>query len=349
MLIEAHAITKSFGATAVLKGVSFGAGKGEIVSLLGPSGCGKSTLLRIVAGLEQDYSGTIIFNEHTIDGVPAHRRGFGLMFQDFALFPHRSVGDNVAFGPRMQGLDRREIDRRVADALELVGLGAYRERTIFELSGGERQRVALARSLAPRPALLLLDEPLGALDRTLRERLTGELRDIIKQTGTTSVYVTHDQTEAFAVADRIILMDAGLIVQSGTPAEVYRQPATAFAARFLGLNNLVEGMAIGDAQTNVVRTVLGDLHVANGRAPLPGQQALLLIRPEAAELPTGATANIVAGTIVRRAFRGGSERIVLRHASGLELELDVEAGSLPNQAEVRVALKPSALTMLPAA
>jgi ABC-type Fe3+/spermidine/putrescine transport system ATPase subunit len=331
----------------VLKGVSFGAGRGEIVSLLGPSGCGKSTLLRIVAGLEQDYTGAVIFDGRAIDAVPTHRRGFGFMFQDFALFPHRSVGENVAFGLRMQGLDRREIDRRVDDALELVGLRAYRERTIFELSGGERQRVALARSLAPQPALLLLDEPLGALDRTLRERLTGELRDIIKRTGTTSVYVTHDQVEAFAVADRIILMNAGEIVQSGTPAEVYRQPATAFAARFLGLNNLVEGITTGDLQASVVHTVLGDLHIANGRAPFPGDQVLLLIRPEAAELPTGATANIVAGTIVRRAFRGGSERIVLRHASGLELELDVEAGGLPDQGEVRVALRPSALTILP--
>lgn len=330
-------------------GVSFDVSRGELFALLGPSGCGKTTTLRIIGGFVPPSAGQVFIAGEDVTRKRPYARPTNTVFQSYALFPHMSVGSNVAFGLAMHRVPRPERRRRVAEALALVGLPGWEDRRVTELSGGQAQRCALARSIVNRPTVLLLDEPLGALDRTLRERLTGELRDIIKQTGTTSVYVTHDQTEAFAVADRIILMDAGLIVQSGTPAEVYRQPATAFAARFLGLNNLVEGMAIGDAQTNVVRTVLGDLHVANGRAPLPGQQALLLIRPEAAELPTGATANIVAGTIVRRAFRGGSERIVLRHASGLELELDVEAGSLPNQAEVRVALKPSALTMLPAA
>src|SRR5919199_1578301 len=239
MLLDARSITKSFGDTTVLRGVTFGAAESEIVALLGPSGCGKSTLLRIIAGLEQEYTGTVIFDGRALDAIPVHRRGFGLMFQDFALFPHRTVGQNVAFGPRMQGLDRREIDRRVDETLELVGLRAYRNRTIFELSGGERQRVALARSLAPQPRLLMLDEPLGALDRTLRERLTGELRAIIKAVGLTSVYVTHDQVEAFAVADRIVLMDRGQIVQSGSPIEVYCHPANRFAAQFLGLNNLL--------------------------------------------------------------------------------------------------------------
>jgi ABC-type Fe3+/spermidine/putrescine transport system ATPase subunit len=353
MLLEARSITKSFGDTTVLRGVAFGATESEIVALLGPSGCGKSTLLRIIAGLEQEYTGTVIFDGRAIDAIPVHRRGFGLMFQDFALFPHRTVGQNVAFGPRMQGLDRREIDRRVDETLELVGLRAYRNRTIFELSGGERQRVALARSLAPRPRLLLLDEPLGALDRTLRERLTGELRTIIKQLGITSVYVTHDQTEAFAVADRITLMNEGTIVQSGTPAEIYRRPASPFAARFLGLNNLIEGTLrdqepdLDGRPTTLVQTSLGDFHVVAGDTVPAGPETLLLIRPEAAQAASTESTNVVGGTVVQRTFRGGTERIVLRHASGIEIELDVEAGSLPETGEIRVALRPEALALLP--
>jgi ABC-type Fe3+/spermidine/putrescine transport system ATPase subunit len=273
------------------------------------------------------------------------------MFQDFALFPHRSVGRNIAFGPRMQGLGRQEIERRVAEVLELVGLDGYQDRTIFELSGGERQRVALARALAPRPRLLLLDEPLGALDRTLRERLTGELRAIIKRAGITGVYVTHDQVEAFAVADRIVLMNAGEIVQSGQPADVYRHPATPFAARFLGLNNLIEGTivdapAAAGTATVVAQTALGALSLVADRRLEAGARILLLIRPEAAE-PAGAFPfNHICGAIVQRAFRGGTERIVLRHASSVELELDVEADSLPSEGTVELALRPNALTIV---
>jgi ABC-type Fe3+/spermidine/putrescine transport system ATPase subunit len=239
MLLEAREIVKAYVAQPVLRGVSFGVAAGEIVCLLGPSGCGKSTLLRVIAGLEREYTGTVCFDHQPIDRVPPHQRGFGFMFQDFALLPHRTVGQNIAFGLRMQGMSRPAIASRVADMLDLVGLPGYDGRTIFELSGGERQRVALARSLAPQPRLLLLDEPLGALDRTLRERLTDELRTIIKRVGLTSIYVTHDQVEAFAVADRILLMDQGRIIQTGTPLEVYRRPASVFAARFLGLTNLL--------------------------------------------------------------------------------------------------------------
>ncbi len=355
MLLEARSITKSFGNTPVLRDVTFAAAESQIVSLLGPSGCGKSTLLRIVAGLEHEYTGTVIFDGRAIDAVPVHRRDFGLMFQDFALFPHRTVAQNVAFGPRMQGLRRGDIDRRVDETLDLVGLRAYRNRTIFELSGGERQRVALARSLAPRPRLLLLDEPLGALDRTLREHLTGELREIIKRLGTTSVYVTHDQAEAFAVADTITLMNEGRIVQSGTPAEVYLLPASPFAARFLGLNNLVEGRigarneAADGGPVATVETALGRFQVPGGEDVTPGVPVLLLIRPEAAEPARLDQANIVHGSVIRRAFRGGSERIVLRHTSGVELELDVEPGSLPAVDPVQLGLRPEALTILPAA
>lgn len=349
MLLETHQIVKGYGREPVLRGVSLAVDEGEIVCLLGPSGCGKSTLLRVIAGLEQDYDGTVCYAGRVIDRVPVHRRGFGLMFQDFALLPHRRVGQNIAFGLRMQGLPRLEIEHRVTEMLELVGLPGYAQRTIFELSGGERQRVALARSLAPRPRLLMLDEPLGALDRTLQERLTTELRRIIKAIGLTSMYVTHDQVEAFAVADRIVLMDRGVIVQSGTPLEVYRRPATVFAARFMGLNNLVPGRSTpsrGVTRRKVMETPLGPLEVADSQADQA--DGIVLIPPEAAEPVRGSSPNVIEGQLMRTTFRGGTERIVVRHASGIEIELDVEAGALDGRERVRLALQPDRLVVLAA-
>lgn len=354
MLLEAEHVVKAYGIRPVLHGVSFGAEMGAIVCLLGPSGCGKSTLLRVIAGLEADYQGSVRFDGQPIDRVPVHERGFGFMFQDFALLPHRNVGANIAFGLRMQRLPRTVIQQRVDEMLHLVGLPGYAQRTIFELSGGERQRVALARSLAPQPRLLMLDEPLGALDRTLRERLTEELRSIIKTVGLTSIYVTHDQAEAFAVADHILLMDHGRIIQRGTAAEVYRRPASLFAAKFLGLNNVIPGERVaanGAEHAQItMQTALGRLHIADGR--LEGPQANVLIRPEAAVplqgSPDPSTTNVIEGEIVRSAFRGGTQRIVVRHASGIELELDVAAGTIGEQGRVLVALKPEQLALLPA-
>ena len=348
MLLEAERIVKAYGKEPVLRGVSFGAESGEIVCLLGPSGCGKSTLLRVIAGLEEDYSGTVRFDGRAIDRVPVHERNFGLMFQDFALLPHRRVSENIAFGLRMQRLPRPEIQRRVDQMLSLVGLPGYAQRTIFELSGGERQRVALARSLAPQPRLLMLDEPLGALDRTLRERLTGELRSIIKAVGLTSIYVTHDQVEAFAVADRIVLMDRGQIVQSGTPSEVYCRPANRFAAQFLGLNNLLPGQRIDSQEYSgrhgsVLQTAIGPLVVEQ---PPADSAQLVLIRPEAAKRPTAESVNLIEGTVTRATFRGGTQRLLLRHSSGTELELDVESGTFAEGQAVRLALRPNAITTI---
>lgn len=222
----------------VLRGISLEAQPGEIVCLLGPSGCGKTTLLRIIAGLEKPDTGRVILDGQDMGQIPVHRRGIGLMFQDFALFPHQNVWGNVAFGLRMQGLPRPEINQRVSETLNLVNLGSLARRDVHQLSGGERQRVALARSLAPRPHLLLLDEPMGSLDRTLRDRLLEDLRDILKRVHVTTIYVTHDQAEAFAIADRVILMNEGRIVQAGRPEEVYRQPINAWAAGFLSLREL---------------------------------------------------------------------------------------------------------------
>ncbi|WP_416345308.1 ABC transporter ATP-binding protein [Isoptericola peretonis] len=215
--------------------VSLDVAAGEIVALLGPSGCGKSSLLRAVAGLEPLAGGSVAFDGEDLAGVPVHRRGFGLLFQDGQLFPHRDVGRNVAYGLETQGTSRAERAARVAELLADVGLAGYERRSVATLSGGEKQRVALARALAPRPRLLLLDEPLSALDRRLRERLAVDVRDTLKAAGTTAVFVTHDHDEAFTVADRVAVMDAGRLLQVDAPDVLLRAPANARVTEFLGL------------------------------------------------------------------------------------------------------------------
>ncbi|HZY42397.1 MAG TPA: ABC transporter ATP-binding protein, partial [Anaerolineae bacterium] len=283
-LLQVDHIHKAFAAAPVLNDVAFDVTTGEIVCLLGPSGCGKTTLLRVIAGLETADAGEVIFDDHDVRDVPVHQRGFGFMFQDFALFPHKNVWDNVIFGLRMQAVSVAEIQRRGQAALATVGLEGFEKRDVHQLSGGEKQRVALARSLAPQPKLLMLDEPLGALDRQLREELMIEVRRILKSARLTSIYVTHDQAEAFAVADRVVIMNAGRIEQIGAPSDVYARPASEFVARFLGLPNLIEGTVISHAaNVAVIRTPLGHVHVTTDRVLTPRQAVTLLIRPDAAE------------------------------------------------------------------
>ncbi len=312
-MLTTHNITRSFDAQPVLCGVDLDVVEGEIVCLLGPSGCGKTTLLRIVAGLETADSGDVLLNGQSIMDQPVHTRDFGLMFQDFALFPHLNVQQNVEFGLRMKGLDKKKRQTRARETLDLVGMGGFESRDVAQLSGGERQRVALARSLAPNPRLLMLDEPLGSLDAALKERLVVDLCAIIKQIGLTALYVTHDQHEAFVVADRIALMNAGRFEQVATPMEIYHHPATIFTARFLGLENVVPVDSVSD---HGAQTPLGAFTLApQSDTPTETPIALLLHPDGITPDPNGA----ISGTISKSVFLGDAYRVDLQTDANIPL------------------------------
>ena len=255
-MLRIEDVSVDFGDTKALDRVSLEVAAGETVTVLGPSGSGKSTLLRVVAGLLRPDSGRVLLEGADLSAVPAHRRGIGLVFQDHALFQHRDVWGNVAFGLRMRGDPRGDIERRVRECLELVGLEGYERRSVVTLSGGEQQRVALARALAPEPRVLLLDEPLGSLDRRLRDRLLEDLTAIFDRLDVTALHVTHDRAEAFALGDRIAVMRAGRIVQVGTADEVWARPADEDTARFVGLN-VLDGRAIRPEAVAVLQAAEG--------------------------------------------------------------------------------------------
>ncbi|MEU9452420.1 ABC transporter ATP-binding protein [Streptomyces sp. NPDC048277] len=310
-LLELSQATVRFGGRAVLDAVDLDVAEHEVVCVLGPSGSGKSTLLRAVAGLQPLASGRVSLDGHDQARVPAHRRGVGLMFQDHQLFPQRDVGGNVAFGLRMRGDGKEQRTRRVGELLELVGLPGAERRAVAGLSGGEQQRVALARALAPRPRLLMLDEPLGQLDRSLRERLVVELRELFGRLGTTVLAVTHDQGEAFALADRVVVMRDGRIAQSGTPLDVWQRPADEFVARFLGFGNVVPATVEG----SVAVTPWGKLPVPESA---PQGPRTLLVRPAGVRL-VAADAGLPC-TVTARTFQGTHVTVHLQPQDGPRLE-----------------------------
>jgi ABC-type Fe3+/spermidine/putrescine transport system ATPase subunit len=324
-ILKIRDISKSFDKLIALDNVTFDVSKGEIVTLLGPSGCGKSTLLAIISGLEPPDRGEIIWDGVPLGNTPPHLRDFGLMFQDFALFPHMNVYANVAFGLKMTGMPKDQIDNRVSEMLMLVGLPAYGNRDVNTLSGGEQQRVALARALAPQPRLLMLDEPLGSLDRNLRERLVIDLSQILHQMNQTAIFVTHDQEEAFSISDRIILMNSGHVEQIGTPKEIYLDPASIFVARFLEMSNIIPGIIINQDGKQLFTSDLCNFGV---KSPYTGK-VNILIRPDKARFDTKGEIRL-RGSITNVSFRGSQQKITfLTNQTPLSFEFPSTI-SLPN-------------------
>ena len=324
-------LTKRYGSTLALDGVSLGVAPGEFFTLLGPSGCGKTTTLRSVAGFVTPDAGDVAIDGRTVTRVPPHLRRVGMVFQHYALFPHRTVAQNVGFGLRMQRMEKTEIGRQVAEALALVQLPGHGDRYPAQLSGGEQQRVALARALVTRPAVLLLDEPLGALDKKLRDHMKIELKRLQREVGITTIYVTHDQEEALTMSDRIAVMHRGRVEQIASPRALYEAPATAFVAGFIGNINLLSGRAAG---SNVVDCGGAKL-AATGEAP-PGAAVALALRPERIRLePTGVLDTVMPMTIAHVVYQGETVRYVLKSDAGFELQA-LELGEVRFSAGARV-------------
>jgi ABC-type Fe3+/spermidine/putrescine transport system ATPase subunit len=346
-LLELRNLTKIYEHPAV-EDINLTLDRGRILCLLGPSGSGKTTLLRLVAGLEQPDRGRIIFDGRDLKGLAPHRRQFGLMFQEFALFPHKSVSDNIAFGPQIQKKAPDEVRRLTLEMLDLVGLADKAGRNVADLSGGERQRVALARSLAPRPGLLMLDEPLGALDRALRERLMLEIRQILKTLSMTAIFVTHDQSEALAVADRIAVLNRGRLEQVDSPENVYLHPNSIFVARFLGFRNLLAGQATPDGG---VQTDAGFFYPQSFPHGLQ-KPVTLVLRPECARVavPNSGTAltSGVSGRVTSRLFTGQNYRVGVEMPAGVQMVFDLPNENPPPAVgrKVDLILKPSGMIVI---
>ena len=325
--IELIDVTKRYGEAVALDGVSLRIDSGEFFCLLGPSGCGKTTTLNLIGGFIPLTSGELRIEGRRVTDLPPHKRNVNTVFQNYALFPHMSVADNVAFGLRMEGLSDREIDELVSEYLELVGLAAYHDRYPGQLSGGQAQRVALARALAKRPAVLLLDEPLGALDLKLRKQMQVELSRIHRQVGTTFVFVTHDQEEALSMATRIAVMANGRVRQIGSPRDIYQGPADRFVADFIGESNFLEGRmdAAGDGSKFQLRD--GTLVPASSKAGASRNgHVALMIRPESVGVgqhaPAGTSpAVVIGGRATNVAFMGNHTRITVQTDAGILVAL----------------------------
>ncbi|MCR0981767.1 ABC transporter ATP-binding protein [Roseomonas populi] len=329
-------LTRRFGNVAALDGVSLDVPPGEFLALLGGSGSGKSTLLRVIAGFETPDAGTVQLDGTDLLGVPPHRRPVNMMFQSYALFPHMSVASNIAYGLKREGLPRAEVAARVAQAIAVLRLEGMEARKPHALSGGQRQRVALARALVKRPRLLLLDEPLGALDANLRERTGFELRAIQRESGAAFIMVTHDQAEALALADRVAVMDHGRIVQAGPPREVYDRPSTRFVATFLGAANVLDGTRTADGALDCP----GAACTLRAEAPLPEGGTAVALRPERIRLATEPGENTAAGTVEESAFRGESSLLLVRLSGGATLRVshaEEDGAPPPRGAAVRLA------------
>ncbi|MCH7823033.1 MAG: ABC transporter ATP-binding protein [Proteobacteria bacterium] len=309
-IISVRGVSKFFGEVHAVDNVDLEIERGEFFSLLGPSGCGKTTLLRILAGLETPSEGEIFIDGQPMSAIPAYRRPVNMVFQNYAIFPHLDVRGNIAFGLRKSGLSKTEINAKVAEMLDLIKLPGYEERSAMQLSGGERQRIALARALVKRPKVLLLDEPLGALDKKLREQMQLELRDLQKSVGITFVFVTHDQEEALTMSDRIAVMSEGKVLQVSSPTGLYEQPRSRFVANFIGNMNFFDGQVrkVANGAAIVDAGPLGEIETpTDAEGPDVGADVLVAIRPEKIKLhfeSPGEGANIVEGRMGPAAYLG---------------------------------------------
>jgi putative spermidine/putrescine transport system ATP-binding protein len=356
--VRLASITKRYGQTLAVDRLDLEVSNGELVTLLGPSGCGKTTTLRMIAGLIEPTDGRIYFDADDVTFLPPRKRNIGFVFQTPALFPHLSVADNVAFGLSVKGVRKDAIRARVDEMLGMVGLTGYGARLPAQLSGGQQQRVALARVLATDPRVLLFDEPLSALDRNLRDTLKYSILDLQRRTGKTAVYVTHDQSEAFAISDRIVVMNAGRVEQIGTQTDIYLQPQTRFVAEFIGANNGLEGTLVGveGAGEEARATVsVGDLRLsAHSRDGLAvGDQVIAYLRPEDVRIledgEDGAWPNVVEGVVDRVIFEGPTAQLRV-DVGGRQLRADVTGNRrlTVGQGAGRVRLGFDELTLIPA-
>ncbi|MBN9530213.1 MAG: ABC transporter ATP-binding protein [Alphaproteobacteria bacterium] len=343
---------KSYGETTVVREVSLTIGEGEFVSLLGPSGCGKTTILRMVAGLVEPTRGRILLGRDDITRLPPNRRGLGLVFQSYALFPHLTVYENVAFGLRRRKVGGAELDRRVSEALAMVRLSGFGDRHPRQLSGGQQQRVAIARAIAPRPRVLLFDEPLSNLDAQLRDEMQIELKRLQRELGITTLFVTHDQGEALSMSDRVGVMARGVMQQFATPEEIYHRPATAFVASFIGKPNRLAGRVAFRAGAGG-RVAVGSIELAAARIDEASGAAIeIVIRQEAIGLrPGGGAEDAVGGTIVLRSFSGARVQYVVRLADGIELVAETPShgalAALEPGAGVALDIAPEAVLVMP--
>jgi spermidine/putrescine ABC transporter ATP-binding subunit len=311
-VVELRGCTRDFGAVRAVDALDLAVSEGEFLSLLGPSGCGKTTTLNLIAGFVEPTAGRILVDGEDVTGRPPHLRGLGVVFQSYALFPHLSVHENVAFGLRERRVPAAEIERRVGDALELVRLDRAGRQRPSELSGGMQQRVALARALVYRPRVLLLDEPLAALDKKLREGMRDELRAIQRSVGITTIFVTHDQAEALGLSDRIGVMSHGRLEQLGAPREIYERPASRFVADFIGASTVLRGRAM---TADHVTVATHSLHVI-GRALRPGEDVELAIRPERVRLATAPGDNVLDARVDGLVYQGAQTEVTARLDDG---------------------------------